>query len=226
MIAALLAAALGLALGQWQTRRAMEKEAIELKLKDRAAAQPVVLGATPQAADAVEYRRVSVRGEFLPEWAVYLENRPLHGAAGFYVMMPLKIAGSDMHVLVMRGWAPRDRKDRAKLPRFPTPSGIVEIEGIARRQPDRLLQLGDAAALQPGAIVQNLDVRQFAAASKLAVQPFVIEQATDLRDGLVRDWPRPSLGIDKHRGYAFQWYGLAATALIFFIVTGFRRATR
>jgi cytochrome oxidase assembly protein ShyY1 len=58
------------------------------------------------------------------------------------------------------------------------------------------------------------------------MQPFVIEQLSDTRDGLIRDWPRPSTGIDRHLGYAFQWYALAATAFIFFVVTGFRRGTK
>jgi surfeit locus 1 family protein len=70
--------------------------------------------------------------------------------------------------------------------------------------------------------VQNIDIAEFAQASKLAMQPFLIEQTTDTRDQMVRDWPHPSTGVDKHRGYAFQWYALAATAFVFFIVTGFR----
>jgi surfeit locus 1 family protein len=40
---------------------------------------------------------------------------------------------------------------------------------------------------------------------------------------MVRDWPAPSLGVEKHQGYAFQWYALSAMALIFFVVNGFRR---
>lgn len=222
-LAAVTVAVIGIALGQWQTRRAYEKEAIEQKLNERQSAAPMTIGPTIETADTVEYRRIVVKGQLVRDWAVYLDNRPLHGAAGFYVMMPLKIAGSNMHVLVMRGWGPRDMKDRTKLPVFPTPDGIVEIEGVARQHPDHLLQLGEAPAVKPGAIVQNLDPAQFAVASKLPVQPFVIEQANDTHDGLLRDWPRASLGIEKHRGYAFQWYGLAATAMIFFIVTGFRR---
>jgi cytochrome oxidase assembly protein ShyY1 len=225
-IATVLVAGIGVSLGQWQTRRAHEKEAIEQKLKERETAAPVVIGAAPLSADAVEYRRVIVKGEFESDWAVYLDNRPLHGAAGFYVMMPLKIAGSGMHVLVARGWVPRDMKDRTRLPALVTPSGAVAIEGIVRLHSDRLLQLGEASPIRPGAIVQNLDPAQFGAASKLAVHPFIVEQSSDTRDGLVRDWPRASLGIDRHRGYAFQWFGLVVTAIIFFVVTGFRRANR
>jgi surfeit locus 1 family protein len=26
----------------------------------------------------------------------------------------------------------------------------------------------------------------------------------------VRNWPAPALDIDRHKGYAFQWYALAA----------------
>jgi len=225
-IAATLAIAVGVSLGQWQTRRAAEKEALEARLAVRASMPPIVLGSTIADIDAIEYRRVLVKGEFARDWPVYLENRPYRGAAGFYVIMPLKIAGTDMHVLVARGWVPRNMADRAKLPAIPTSVGIVEIEGVATHNAGRLLQLGRAGTLQPNAIVQNLDIPAFAAASKLQIQPFVIEQLNDMQDGLVRDWPHPSIGIEKHRGYAFQWYALAATAFLFFVVTGFRRETK
>jgi len=225
-VAMLVAAAIGITAGNWQTRRAEQKESIERRLAERERGRPVDIGAAPQSADDVEFRRVTVRGEFLPRWTVYLDNRPHAGRAGFYVAMPLKIAGSDMHVLVLRGWVPRDVRDRARLPAIATPAGLVEVEGIARTAPAALMQLGDAVPPAPGAIVQNLTPAQFAAASGLATQGFVVEQTSDTGDGLVRDWPRPSLGIDKHRGYAFQWYGLAATAFAFFIVTGLRRGKR
>ena len=81
------------------------------------------------------------------------------------------------------------------------------------------------ASLRPNAIVQNVDPGQLAAASGLRLQPFVLEQsgAAPAGDPLVRDWPAPALGVDKHRGYAFQWYALALMALLFFVFTGFRR---
>jgi len=40
-------------------------------------------------------------------------------------------------------------------------------------------------------------------------------------DGLVRDWPAPDFGVEKHRIYMLQWYALAALAaglwLLFFV---------
>ena len=225
-IAAAIAIAIGISLGQWQTRRAQEKQAIESKLGARESAPPLALGAVAPAVEDLEFRRVVIKGEFIRDWPVYLDNRPYKGAAGLYLLMPLKIAGSTEHILIARGWLARNMTDRAKLPVLVTPAGEVEIQGVIRRNPGHLLQLGKAESLRPHAIVQNADVAEFAAASKLPLLPFIVEQTNDTQDGLVREWPRPSSGIDKHRGYAFQWYGLAAMAFIFFVVTGFGRGTR
>jgi len=231
-VAAAIAVAIGLSLGQWQTRRAAEKIAIEQKLNERQAAAAMQFnelstleGSALNPAD-IEYHRLLLKGEFLRDWPVYLDNRPHNGVAGFYLLMPFKLAGSQLHVLVARGWIPRNVADRTKMPAIVTPSGEIQIEGVARRDIGHVMQLGEVDPPRPQAIVQNLDVAGFAAASGLQMSPIVLEQLTDTKDGLVRDWPVPSTGVDKHRGYAFQWYGLAAMAFIFFVVTGIRRGTK
>ena len=225
-IAMLAVVAIGVALGTWQLRRADEKRAIEARLTARQAQAPLLLTAAPVSADDIEYRRVAVRGAFDRDWPLYLDNRPSAGNAGFYLLMPFKIAGSERHVLVARGWIPVDLHNRNKLQPTDAPAGTVDIEGVAIRNPGRVLQLGKAAALQPGAILQNLTVADFAAASKFDMQPLVIEQSSDTHDGMVRTWPRPSVGIERHLGYVFQWYALACAAFLFFVVTGFRRGTK
>ncbi len=227
-IATLAAVALGVALGNWQLRRAAEKTALQAKLAAGSNAAPLVLGAAPLDGAQVELRRVSVTGQFVRDWPLYLDNRPYRNRAGFYLLMPFKIAGTGMHVLVERGWLPRSMAQRDQLPPYATPSGTVTLQGIARLNAGHVMQLGRAPALQAKAIVQNADPAQVAAASGLALQPFVIEQTAPAQPGgddaaMVRDWPAPSLGVDKHRGYAFQWYALAATALTFFVVNGCRR---
>ncbi len=224
--AAVVVAAIGIALGHWQTRRAQEKDAIEARLTVREAAPPLALNAGMPDAGEAEYRRAILRGEFVRDWTIYLDNRPYQGAAGFYVLMPFRLAASGQHILVARGWVKRDIGDRTRMPEIPTPAGMTEIEGRLRRNPGHVLQLGRAEPLRPGAIVQNVDLQEFAQASKLDIAPLMLEQLNDTHDGLIRDWPRPSGGADKHRGYAFQWYALAATALVFFVVTGFRRGTK
>jgi surfeit locus 1 family protein len=242
---------LGIVLGNWQTRRAEEKLGIAARLAERGAQAPVVLGqgggvrehervgeAHPtvrqeaamsgnavgtHASPDIEYRRVRVTGEWVPAWPLFLDNRPLNGRAGFVLAMPFKIAGSNKHVLVLRGWLPRDAGDYARLPSFQTPAGTVTIEGIATLSAGHVMQLGGAAEIKPGVRVQNVDVDTVAKASGLALMPFFVQQSgAGQGEGLVREWPAPDTGVDKHRGYAFQWYALAAMAALFFVITGFR----
>ena len=226
-IATVAVVAAGLALGNWQRHRAEEKTALGQRLAAGNAAAPLQLDAAGLNPAQTEFRRVRVSGQFVRDWPIYLDNRPYQGRAGFYLLMPFTIAGSHMHVLVARGWLQRDPQQRDKLPEVATPQGTVTLEGSARLSAGHVMQLGGAPALKAGAIVQNADPAQVAAASGLAMQPFLIEQGGAAVPGdetqLVRDWPAPELGVDKHRGYAFQWYALAAMALIFFVWNGFRR---
>lgn len=224
-VAALCAAAVGLSLGQWQTRRALEKEAIEARLIERAGLPPLDLRLAPPDPDAIEYRRVVASGEFMQNWNIWLDNRPHQGRAGLHLLTPFRIAGSDAWVLVARGWVPRDPVERTRLPVIATPREEVKLDGIAVRHAGRVLQLGEAPPIAPGVIVQNVSIDEVARSAGIRLLPFIVEQTGAMQDGLVRDWPRPSSGADKHRGYAFQWYALAAAALLFFVVTGFRRGT-
>jgi surfeit locus 1 family protein len=224
-VATVLLVALGLSLGQWQDRRAAQKIGLQHKLAERGADAPLVIGAAPVAAEPLEYRRVQATGQFVSSYPLYLNNRPQEGRAGFYLLMPFRIAGSDMHVLVARGWLPRNAAEAGKLPPYATPPGTVTVDGIVKASVGHIMELGTPEPVRPGAIVQNIDPAQFAQASGLRVQPFFIEQAGPAADGLVREWPAPKLGVEKHQGYAFQWYALAAMALLFFVITGFRRGT-
>ncbi|MGW8390710.1 SURF1 family protein [Pseudoduganella sp. HUAS MS19] len=227
-LATLALVAIGISAGRWQDGRAAGKLALEAQLAAGNAAAPVVLGAAPVAAAAVEFRRVRLQGEWAGAWPVYLDNRPHAGKPGFYLLMPLRLAGSDMHVLVARGWLPRDMADRSKLPAYATPTGPVLVEGIARLAPGHVMQLGEAPRLEPGAIVQNADAAALAAATGWKFQPLLVEQTTPdgaaAAEALVRDWPAPALGADKHKAYAFQWYALAAMAGLFFVFTGLRKS--
>ncbi|MFL6659446.1 MAG: SURF1 family protein [Massilia sp.] len=227
-IATVLVVALGISLGQWQERRAAEKIALQAKLSARGADAPLVLTAGPKNAAELEFRTVSVAGEFVPDWPLFLDNRPQDGKVGFYLLMPFKLAGSNEHILVARGWLPRYNAEHDRLPEFGTPAGTVIVTGSVRSSMGKVMQLGTPAPLAPKAILQNVTPEQFGAASKLAVQPFFIEQTVPSTpaDTMVRNWPAPALGVERHQGYAFQWYALAVMALLFFVFTGFRRGTK
>ena len=61
-----------------------------------------------------------------------------------------------------------------------------------------------------GLIRQNLDLAQFREQSGLALAQFTIRQTGPPSEGLRRDWPEVALGLEKHNGYAFQWFAMSA----------------
>lgn len=200
------------ALGNWQTRRAAQKEALEAAWRAARDAAPIdVRAARDLPVDPARLpARVVARGELLHANEVWLDNRIMDGRAGFFVIAPLRLAGSGDFVLVNRGWAPRDASDRTRLPPIGRPAGPVQIEGFAVAGIARLLELGgDAPASQATPIRQNLDIGQMQAVLGFPVPPTVIQQKSAMDDALLRNWTPADSGAQRNRGYALQWYSLA-----------------
>ncbi|PTT78344.1 transmembrane cytochrome oxidase [Pelomonas sp. HMWF004] len=214
LVSALLAALLMGRLGLWQLDRAAQKLALQAAI-DAEAARPALANAELSGGDQL-HRRVLLRGHWVAERTVWLDNRPMDGRTGFFVVTPLRLAGRDEAVLVQRGWAPRNQLDRAQLPALTTPTGEVEIMGRLAASPSRLYELGEGGT---GAIRQNLDVASFAAESGLRLLPLTVVQTASAvsDDGLTRHWPAPELGLHKHYGYAFQWFALCALILVLYV---------
>jgi surfeit locus 1 family protein len=206
-----MACMLAASLGNWQTRRGDAKAALQAKW-DAAERAPAMVAATTaelrQLATDLP-RRVLLRGTFVSNATVYVDNRIVDGVAGFFVVTPLALADRHSWVLVNRGWVARSMTDRDALPAVPAPDAPVTIEGLAVERVPRLLEVG-AQAFRLGGIWQNLDFDEFERVSGHSVMRLVIQQTSASEDGLRRVWPRPDSGVAKHRGYAFQWYGLAA----------------
>lgn len=222
LVAAVLAVALTARLGWWQLSRVAEKEALQASLDRRAAEPPLgnaELARDDAGAAAQWHRRVALRGTWLAERTVYLENRPMDRRVGFVVVTPLRLDGSSDAVLVQRGWAPRRFDDRAALPPVTTPPGPVVVSGTLQASPSRVYDLGGAASAA-GPIRQNLDRASYGQEIGLALVPAtVLETATAANpaEGLERRWAQPSTGVDTHRGYAFQWFALAATVVALYV---------
>jgi surfeit locus 1 family protein len=220
-LAAAAGMALGLAAAQWQLGRAHEKERLAARLESRAREPAAVLTATEGKVADLEWRRVTASGRFAPAYAVFIDNRIRRGVAGYHVVMPLEIGtGGDRYVLVNRGWI-AGRPDRSRLPEVTTPGAVVQVTGLAVVPSRRFLELSTMVA--EGKVWQNLTLERYRQAFPIPLQPVVIQQESDLADGLAREWDPPDLGINKHYGYAFQWLALAATVLVFYLVTHVRR---
>ena len=214
LVATLIGVALTANLGAWQLRRAAQKIALQEALESRAKLPALTgseLARTAQQAEPQHYRPARLRGHWIVERTVFLENRQMHARVGFYVVTPLQLVGQPEAVLVQRGWVPRDLVDRTLLPAVPTPSGdVVEVQGVVAPPPARLYEFASGGR---GPIRQNLDLDAFSAESGLRLLPLSVQQSGSpgsAGDGLLREWPHPAVDVQKHYGYAFQWFALCA----------------
>ena len=220
-LAALFFLALTVFLGNWQSARADAKRTLQGRYDAALAEVPLHVGSALLDSDGVLYRRLEVEGVFDDAHTILLDNRIVDGVAGYHVLTPLRVAGSRFALLVNRGWVAVG-PSRENLPLPPTPAGRVRLEGVAVDPQTRYVELADAAPL--GRVWQNLDFARYARHTGLALQPVLLQQTSATADGLTRAWPRPDTGVAMHVGYAFQWYGLAATLVVLWLVTNLRCA--
>lgn len=212
LAAALLTMAVTARLGWWQLDRAAQKESLQAAMASQAAApalSPHELPASEAQAEQQLYRRITLKGTWLPQHTIYLDNRQMQGRPGFFVLTPLKLPRGDA-VLVQRGWLPRNMAERTRIAPYDTPQGEVEVQGRIAPWPSRLASLGTESA---GPIRQNLDFADYAAATQLALRPLSVTELAQpgkAGDGLLREWPLPAVDVAKHYGYAAQWFAFCA----------------
>ncbi|MEN9760447.1 MAG: hypothetical protein RI906_273 [Pseudomonadota bacterium] len=224
-LAALVVISVTVSLGNWQMRRASEKEAAQITLAAADRLEPIQLPGGEPTLAALADRRVQVRGSWMPEFTVFIDNRTHRGVSGFHVVTPFKIEGVSTSILVLRGWVAGDPARRNIPPVIVNAQGTVQLSG--RVMPDLPQTLELKTSPEPAAedrVWQNASLERVRRWTGLSLADFVIRQTESdqgasgpFDDRLIREWREPGTGVDKHRGYAAQWYGLAALALVLWI---------
>lgn len=215
-------------LGFWQLERAELKEVLAARADAQRARAPAVLGAAgPDATfedESWDYRRVVATGRYLPLHYL-LDNRTHRGAAGYHVLSPLVFDEEGVRgVMVNRGWIPLG-SSREVLPETGVPSGTLEVRGRSRR-PGATFLLGEAGYrgdIWPR-VVQSIDIGMMEETLRVDLLPFVIELDRGDPHGFEREWrPHGGLTPHRHRAYALQWFALALTLAIIYVVVNLRR---
>lgn len=225
-LAMLLGMGLFVYLGLWQSGKG-DRVAAELAQHARRGqlGPTVVTGQmlNPQAAQDVP---LMVTGTFEAQHQIFLDNRQENGQPGVHVITPLHIEGSDTRILVNRGWVGWGQ-GRSVLPVVDTPSGRVQIIGLAVVPSTKKFFLMPDHPEEHPQLWTRVDMPRFESMVGHPLQPVVLQQTGgDASDTLVRHWAPPEDRVGMHRGYAFQWFGMAAALLLFYLFASFRKGER
>lgn len=204
-----------LKLGFWQLQRSDFKLQIRNVIAEREAMDYQLLTNELVFASSYEHFKVKVTGRYDTRREFLLDNQVVNGQVGFNVITPLQIGDSETRVLVNRGWVPATG-DRSVRPGYATPAGEFELQGRASVPSSSYFTLQneqEKAVWNP--VWQHLDITRLKRFVDFPLQPIVIllDEDSDA-GGFLRKWPDfKDSWVERHNGYAFQWFALAATLL-------------
>lgn len=220
-------------LGLWQYGKAEKKQILQETLDTHSRAPVMPLTTTPVDAEMLRFHRVTLRGEYEPARQILIDNRIYHERAGYHVVTPFRLAGSEgqgMRVLINRGWIPAPA-DHRNIPMVTTPTGQIELTGLAIVPGKKFFTLSAATPISVNAewqpVWENLDLQRFRESVVYPVQPVVILLAADTVNDppgdFVREWPQPDDDSAKNLGFAYQWFGFAGTLVIIYLVVNLKK---
>lgn len=201
-------------LGIWQLDRLEGRRAFNAQVESMRAAERLDLNVnTPADIVTMEWRAVTVSGEYDFENQVALRNQYYGNQYGYHLITPLRYNGTV--VLVNRGWIPADADWRE----FDEP-GLVTVTGQVRLGQGKPAFGGVADALPadggPLKVWNNLDVEMMSAQFPYPILEVFVQPDVDEDDAVppIPYQPEIELTEGSHFGYALQWFTFATILFV------------
>lgn len=241
-------------LGQWQTSRAQQKQAL-FDAQARALAAEYI---SPHSArldlDNLSYRKIELKGKFEAKALIYIDNRQVNGLPAVQVVQGFRPEGANYLIPVDRGLLlrnPAQPRDAPDMPPEATPAG--ELFGLRGTILPRFAQSAELRGISLGnvqeiyktqshgyAVWSNFNVNEFEKYADSPVSNFVVtlqpvvqaaEQQTPVSkvEGFYHLAVPLQEQVAKHKGYAFQWFTMSAALVLltlFFVYREFYKGNK
>lgn len=164
----------------------------------------------------LESHQASLRGKWLADKTIFLDNKLRNRWAGYHVLTPVQLEGSQSVILVNRGWVVAPRL-RSELPVVTAADTTIEISGVLRNFEQRVFEL--KAEGPAGRVWQHVREEEYRNKSgldaRLTVLPLMLLQTSESNDGLAREWTAPEHPALHHIGYAVMWLIFSIMAAVY-----------
>ncbi len=210
-----------ISLGFWQLQRETEKQALAEDFARKQAQAPVELaGIEMESPEALAYLPVKLEGHFRPVESFLLDNRTREGRYGNEVYTVFELSDGTP-VLVNRGWVPADpaRQRATEIPGLTPLAENYWVNGQVYVAPGKpyLLEDDTLSAGWPKTI-QALDMDSVAEILGETPFPYPVRIDAGEPGALQVDWQVINISPAKHRGYAVQWFSMAAVLFLLYLL--------
>jgi surfeit locus 1 family protein len=186
------------------------------EIQARLALPAIDLRGVGREAESLLYRRAYARGVFDMTNEVVLLNRSRDDVPGVHLITPLQLEGSDVGILVDRGWIPVEKNTPEGRAGYAI-EGPIEVGGVIReaQAEPRFTFLADRTPA-PGALPLRewrvLNVEGIQGQVPYPLLPYFLE--LDEAPAGAQPIPDPEIDLSDgpHLSYAIQWFAFAATA--------------
>jgi surfeit locus 1 family protein len=208
-------------LGFWQLDRADQKRTIEASIQ-KANTGVVELIINQNELLNKEYYEVRLQGSYIGDKQFIYDNQIVDQASGYYVLTPFVLTGQSNAIMINLGFIPWNGR-RDQLDDIAVDSTYREIKIQVSRPIKRIeLKTSDISNQFP-VLIQAID---FDVIEEISSTSFVdviglLDPSSD--DGFVRKWEPYTGSIEKHIGYAIQWFLMALVLGIIGIRIGLKQ---
>lgn len=210
-----------ISLGFWQLRRAGEKEALAAAFAARLQQPPAPLESlSGRSPGELGFRPVSLTGHYREDETFLLENQVADGRYGNDVLTVFELDGG-LQALVNRGWTVADpaRLQPTHIPPLPPAAGSITITGRVYVPPGKPFLLGEQEFGQgwPKPL-QAIEMDRIATVLRGPLFPYTVRIDPGEAGALRAQWQVVNISPARHRGYAVQWFGMAAALFLLYLL--------
>ncbi len=199
--------ALLITLGFWQLDRADEKRAIEDQVAN-ANANIAELITDVDLLSEKEYYHVHLQGSYIKDKQFIYDNQIVDQIPGYYVLTPFVLKGDSKVILINRGFIPWNGR-RDQIADIDIGAEITEVKVQISKPVKRIELKADQIKPDFPVLIQALDLVKMSAIASLDFASTVGLLSPESENGFVRQWEPYTGSIERHIGYAIQWFLMA-----------------
>ncbi|WP_416695552.1 SURF1 family protein [Candidatus Pseudothioglobus sp. Uisw_050_01] len=199
-------------LGFWQLDRADDKRSIETSIK-LANTGSVELIKEEEGLQNKEYYEVRLQGKYLSDKQFIYDNQIVDQVSGYYVLTPYALEGQSKAILINRGFIPWNGR-RDKLADIVIGQETREIKVQISKPIKRMELKPSEVGIQFPVLIQSIDLQDMADRAKVDFSSVIGLLDASASNGFIRKWAPYTGSIEKHIGYAVQWFLMALVLAI------------